>query len=188
MENNFYRKVNIVEDWIPRFTPAIDWDNITPGKNRPPFERHFTNIDEVVPSNIVERLKDVGLTIRSARIFSWPRAQPCVWHIDGKAYTHNTAMNFVLFGSGKIQWASNVNVRKNNPYGDVWAGIKGSPDQEIIEETDIKVGIFKISVPHRIVTGPEGRITLSLLWQQKCNYEFPEMVARLTDAGFIDKE
>lgn len=190
MENNFYRKVNIVEDWIPRFSPYIDWPNITPAQGRPPFEKQFRNIDEVIPEYIVERLRDVGLKIRIARIFSWPKDYKCIWHVDGRRFVENTAMNFILFGGGKIQWATDDMKIPKLPYSDTWAGVRHSeaPTQGIAGESDLSAGLFHISIPHRVVTPPEGRIALSILWQEQSNYPFLEMAERLTDAGFIDKE
>jgi hypothetical protein len=189
MENNFYRTINIVEDWIPRFSQFIDWSTITPEQGRPPYERHFHNIDEIMPKYIVERLRDVGLSVRMARIFSWPKDYKCIWHVDGRRFTENTAVNFILFGGGTMQWATDDMQIIKRPYSDTWAGIRDfeAPNQTVAEECEMDKGLFNICIPHRVVTPPEGRITLSLLWKQECNYPFLEMVERFKDAGFIDE-
>lgn len=183
MENNFYRTINIEEDWAPRFN--VNWDSIQdPDPKKPPFEKHFTNINEVIPEYIVTRLKDVGLTLRTARIFSWPRSKVGVWHVDGRRFTEQTAMNFVLSGTGsKMQWTDAKLPTKR--YFENWEGGRPSPDDNIIAETSGNKIFVNIGINHRVVTESEGRITLSLLWKESCNYPFDQMVVRLADAGFL---
>jgi hypothetical protein len=191
MENNFYRTVNINEDWVPRLTPYVNWESITaentPKIGKPPFEKHLTNIPEVVPEYINQRLRDVGLEFRSARVFSWAGAHKHVWHIDGRRFVEQTAINFVLFGSGQMQWSNNINIDRKLHYEN-WGGTKHSNADEVIAETGGHSIFVNIGIPHRVVTQDDGRVTLSLLWKEKCNYPFSEMLVRLSDAGFIDKE
>ena len=67
----------------------------------------------------------------------------------------------------------------------IWEGGRPSPDDNIIAETSGNKIFVNIGINHRVVTESEGRITLSLLWKESCNYPFDQMVVRLADAGFL---
>jgi hypothetical protein len=194
MENNFFRPINIKEDWVSKFSPYVNWATIITDKKKPPYEKIFRDKDilkELIPDYVHTRLNDVGIQIRVARIFSWPHDlvndHNCLWHVDGVKFIEKTTVNFLLFGGGKIQWAGdNVAMPRTTAYSSRWEATKASPDDQILFETSVIPALYNIEPLHRVVTPPEGRVTLSLLWEEKCIRPFPEMVQRFTDAGFID--
>jgi hypothetical protein len=184
--DNFFKKTNIVDPgWIEKFDVAsLEREAGITGKV---FQKHFTNVEHIVPQQIRTKLKQAGIYIGAVRFFIWPKNTVGLWHVDGAGskYKRNTAMNWVIRGSGELQWGENIAVVPM-PERKVYLGAEPSVSDVISARTDAHQCLVATSLPHRIVTKEDGRMSISLTWTLPTDYPYEEIVKRLTDAGFFD--
>ena len=88
-------------------------------------------------------------------------------HIDNSYY----AFNFIIKGTGVMQWfdINSLEYKYKSTYGVELFTLK-SNDTCIVEETDCNLLWANTTKPHRIVTGNEERICLSIRATQQIPY------------------
>jgi hypothetical protein len=172
----------------------IDWNldfKIQENFSRQLMEKHYLDIDSIVPEYLLKKLNDADLRPSKVRIFIWPKNFVGIWHIDGLQYTdddhpaslQNVSMNWVLSGSGLIQWNSQVKP-KLKPMRGVYSGILSQATDLVEEECTGHGVLVDTTVPHRVVTGADGRTSITLQWQKNKNdFDFPVMVEKLKSIG-----
>ena len=182
----FFKKTNIVDPgWASKFDiPAIEKEAGITGKV---FQKHFANVNQIVPQDIIKRFKQVKIQLSAVRFFIWPKNTVGLWHVDGalNKYKRNTAMNWIIGGSGELQWSESVVVAPM-PERKVYLGAEAQPTDIISARTDANQCLVSTCIPHRIVTKDDGRVSISLIWTLPTDYPFSEVVTRLTDVGFFD--
>jgi len=167
----FFQKINF---------PTPDW-NINfdiPGPGSRLREIHFKNVEDIVPRDFLEKLELIDQVPDYVRLFVWPKNQYSIWHIDGAgATTRHCSMNWVLRGSGQVQFNSNVK--------DWVSRVSNNNLTTIVEaETTADGYLINTGVPHRVVTKDDGRVTLSLAWKSK-DIPFIAMVEKLSRIGLV---
>jgi len=184
--DKFFKKTNIVDPgWLENFNvAALEKEAGNTGKV---FQKHFTNVEQIVPHEITSRLAQAGIQIGAVRFFIWPKNTIGLWHVDGAGgkYKRNSAMNWVVRGSGELQWGNNISVTPM-PERRVYLGADPQDSDIIVARTDAHQCLVSTSDPHRIVTKDDGRMSISLTWTLPTDYPFNEVVKRLTDNGFFD--
>lgn len=146
------------------------------------YERHYTNIDEIVPVEFIEKLKTIDMVPDYIRLFVWPRNSCGIWHIDGNINTfRHCSMNWILKGSGLIQFNNSI---KLHPILGVHKGLQGTLEDAVEAETDGHGCIIDTASCHRVVTGDDGRTTICLSYKDK-DVTHAVMLKKLTAIGMI---
>jgi len=137
-------------------------------------------------TDISDRLKSIDMYPESLRLFYWdPKKTYYPWHIDGDIkHVSKKSINWVLRGSGKIQWSNAVNLTKINQKSH---GISHDDiDQsQIIYETSESGILIDTSIPHRVVLEGEERFTVTLQWNSEKNFDFHESCKRLKSVDLL---
>ncbi len=174
----------------------VDWNlpiKIQVNFSKTLYERHFHNVEDIVPSDLLDKFDSIGLRPSIVRIFAWPRNHVGIWHVDGRYFADNkqvssaqhVSMNWVVAGSGKIQWRQNI-LPNLKPLVGVYLGTQSSLDDEFDEETDSDAVFVDTEVPHRVLTGLDGRTTVTLKWNTiGSDLKFPAMVEKFKSIGLI---
>jgi hypothetical protein len=167
----FFQKIN-----FPMPVWNINFDIPEPGLRVQ--EVHFKNVEDIVPDDFLEKLNVIDQAPDYVRLFVWPTNHSSIWHIDGAgATTRHCSMNWVLKGSGLVQFNSNVQDWKSR--------VSNNNLIDIVEAETIADGyLINTGIPHRVVTQDDGRTTLSLAWKSK-DIPFTEMVAKLSSIGLL---
>jgi hypothetical protein len=175
--NLFFKKINIPE-------PKWNLPFVIPDPGLVLYERHYTNIKEIVPNDLLEKLNVINMVPEYVRIFVWPKNFSGQWHIDG---TYDLArfscMNWIINGSGVIQFNSNIKLKAVNG---VHRGSGGpsSPTDAIEEETTGHGYVINSGACHRIFTNQDGRTSISLGYKNK-DVPFLTLVEKLSTIGLI---
>jgi len=121
------------------------------------------------------------------RIFRWRPNGSFPWHIDGtNSETTMFAINWVLEGTGLIQWNSKLILPKpDKNYKHLAAGTKDSTLHDTYEESAFGHGcLVNTTIPHRVVNNSDvHRITLSIQFGNHFTYK--EVREKLSALGFI---
>jgi hypothetical protein len=174
----FFQKLNISDpDW------NLDAINI-PSPAELKFEKHFRNVDEIVPDDFLYKLKTVNLVPEYARIFVWPRNFFSQWHIDGDIHLPRySCMNWVLKGSGVIQFNGNIKLTESQT---MWRaeGKLSSSDDDYESETSGHGYAINSGYCHRVATKEDGRTTISLSYDRR-DVQFEIMIEKLKQVNLI---
>jgi hypothetical protein len=181
----FYKDVTVKKvNWNLNF-------NIPINLSRKLYEQHYHNVDDIVPEDLLKKLDSVGLSPLKVRLFVWPKNHIGIWHIDGRHWgddTHlasiqNVSLNWVLAGSGVIQWDRRVESKLKIIDG-VYRGLQSSLDDSFEAESAGDGVLVDTTIPHRVLTGPDGRTSITLQWKTNENdFKFPVMVEKLKSIG-----
>lgn len=148
------------------------------------YEKHFRNVEEIIPTDFLEKLRTVDMVPEYVRLFVWPRNFCGQWHIDGDYETPRySCMNWIISGSGLIQFNPNAEL-KITP--GVYRGSGGltSPDEFVDAATSGHGYAINSRSPHRVLTKEDGRTLISLSYKNK-DVEFSEMIEKLRLINFI---
>ena len=172
----------------------VNWNlnfNIPINLSRKLYEQHYHNVNDIVPNDLLKKLDSVGLSPLKVRLFVWPKNHIGIWHIDGRHWsddTHlasiqNVSLNWVLAGSGVIQWDRRVESKLKTIDG-VYRGLQSSLDDSFEAESAGDGVLVDTTIPHRVLTGPAGRTSITLQWKTNENdFKFPVMVEKLKSIG-----
>ena len=167
----FYKKINF-------HRPAWNINFDIPESGPTVQEIHYKNVEEIVPIDLLEKLKAIDQEPEYVRIFVWPKNYCGIWHIDGVwATTRYCAMNWILQGSGIVQFNGNMQ--------DWEARTRKNYLTTVVESESIADGyLINTGVPHRVITQEDGRVTISLAWKSK-DIPFAGMVEKLSKIGLV---
>jgi hypothetical protein len=176
MTSPYFQKINISE-------PMWNLESIDlPEPTTILYERHFRNVEDIIPKDFINKFSEIDLVPQLIRVFVWPRNNTGVWHIDGtSALGRNVALNWVIKGSGVIQF--NTKLPLSPMYG-VHSGRRPSIGDAIEAETFGHGCLINTGIGHRVVTGEEGRTTISLAYTHR-DMPFFEMVEKFRQINII---
>lgn len=153
----FFQKINFIN-------PVWNLEGIeipTPGERL--YEKHFFDIEKIVPTNLLNQFRSINIVPEYVRLFVWPINYCGIWHIDGTAETfRQSAINWILHGSGLIQFNNSVEL---HTCPGVHKGKQGALEDHIDAETNGHSCLINTSACHRVVTGNDGRTSISLSWK-----------------------
>jgi hypothetical protein len=174
----YFQKINIPD-------PIWNLDGINfPEPSYLLNERHYRNVEDIMPKDLIEKFSKIDLVPQLIRIFIWPKNKCGIWHHDGNVATgRNVALNWVLQGSGVIQFNTEMS-KTMAPMRGVHLGKVGNLTDKVDAETDGHGCIINTALPHRVVTGSEGRTTISLAYTHK-DIPFLEMVEKFRQINII---
>jgi len=137
--------------------------------------------------DIINQLASENLIPQLVRIFRWSPNRFFPWHIDGTIDEITTfAINWVLDGSGTIQWSSKLKLPlpPKEHYHLAYGNMVGSLTDEY-EESALGHGcLVNTTIPHRVVNNNDiHRITVSIQFGNQYTYE--EVREKLSALGFI---
>lgn len=168
----YFQKINI---------PVPEWnlkEIVIPEPQHRLYEKHFTNVDEIVPADLLEKLKTINIVPEYIRLFVWPRNFCGQWHIDGDYLTPRySCMNWIINGSGLIQFNPNAEL-KVVPGVHRGTGNLTDPNEFVAAETNGHGYVINSGSPHRVFTKDDGRTSISLSYKNK-DVVFSEMVKKL---------
>jgi hypothetical protein len=146
------------------------------------YEKHFTNVEEIIPSDLLDKFKTIEMMPEYVRLFVWPKNYCGIWHIDGTEDTYrNSAINWIIKGSGLIQFNSNIELGHKQG---VHKGAIGTLLDEVEVETDGHGCLIDTSACHRVITKADGRNTISIGWKNK-DVPFQTMIEKLHQINMI---
>lgn len=130
-------------------------------------------------------LKEVDLTVEVARIFRWRANDFFPWHIDGNPNLPTLfAINFILDGSGYIQWSKDFVVKPHGNQG-AYAYTNGSLDDRYDITSDGDACLVNTFIPHRVINlNPIHRVTLSVTFRGE--YDYFTAFERLKSVNLLD--
>ena len=169
----------------------------------PQVEGDFSNIDtklfilsnpleDSFPGELLDKMRSVGLRPWKLRFFVWKPNNRSAWHVDTSSEkgTLRSAINWVVKGKGEMQWNDKLSldpgytVRKGFDEGSI-----ESTDNDHVSHSTFGHGcLVDTSIPHRVVVGPEGRSTVSLLWEESNALSFEETYDKLVLANLIEDQ
>jgi hypothetical protein len=137
--------------------------------------------------DISTRLKIAEMYPETLRFFYWnPKKTHHPWHVDGDIKNvSRKSINWILKGSGKIQWSNSVNLTQINQkshgisYDDI-------DKDQIVHETLESGILINTAVPHRVVLDGEERFTVTLQWNPEKNFDFSESQKRLKSVDLLE--
>jgi|LauGreDrversion4_1035100.scaffolds.fasta_scaffold10337_6 hypothetical protein len=146
------------------------------------YEKHFTNVEEIASAELLATLKSIDMFPEYVRLFVWPKNYCGIWHIDGTIDNpRHSAINWILHGSGLIQFNNSVELHS---MPGVHLGKHGTMSDNIEAETTGHGCIINTGACHRVVTGEDGRTTLSLGWKNNDTL-FSIMLEKLRQINII---
>jgi hypothetical protein len=146
------------------------------------YEKHFSNVKDIVPPNLLEKLNTINMEPEYVRLFVWPRNFVGQWHIDGDFNTPRySCMNWVIKGSGLIQFNSTI-IMEAKP--GVHRGKASTPTDTVEAETTGHSCAISSGSIHRVVIGEDGRTSISLSYKRR-DVLFPVMLEKLASIGLI---
>jgi len=174
----YFQKINIP-------TPAWNLEGIEiPKPQHKLYEKHFTNVQDIVPSDLLEKLKIINMVPEYVRLFVWPKNFCGQWHIDGDYLTpRHSCMNWVINGGGLIQFNPNTELKMSLG---VHRGSGGTtdPNEFVTTETSGNGYAINSGSPHRVFTKDAGRTSISLSYKKR-DVQFPIMLEKLVSIGLI---
>jgi len=139
------------------------------------------------PTKIQTNLASQNLFPELIRIFRWHPNGFFPWHVDGTVIARtNFAINWVLDGTGIIQWNSKLNLPPPEPkHATLAYGSIISTPNDAYEETNLGHGcLVNTTIPHRVVNNNDiHRITVSMLFGTYITYE--QAVEKLSVLGYV---
>jgi hypothetical protein len=176
------------------------WDNDPLDKTNSILKwKPYSNQNPIWDDLITDLLSKNGFTDTIIRVFRWPPNKDFVWHIDGRtdgnpilfeqSHIDQFAINWVLEGSGLIQWNSNLNLFRPTHKKGVYAfqHIQGHKDDYYEEQTNGHACLINTSIPHRVVNYSDThRITVSILFNN--GLTFDQAAEKLKSCGLIEND
>jgi hypothetical protein len=186
--NNFFVKTTIPK---PNIDFKLLWDiEPTSKHNELPRFKEFRIVEyhtlvDLWEPEIRNKLISVDLFPRQIRVFRWRPNYVFPWHIDGNPNEAiNFAINWVLDGSGEIQWNQNIILNKNTldmSYGSKRGNIDDSYDCRAYGD----FCIINTAIPHRVINiNNIHRITASMIYKKQITYT--EAVNRLKSVNLLE--
>jgi len=146
------------------------------------YERHYTNVKEIVPEDLLDKFNTINMMPEYVRLFVWPRNHCGIWHIDGTEDTYRySAINWIIRGSGSIQFNNNIVLGKRCG---VHKGADGVLSDAVEAETTGHGCVINTSACHRVVTREDGRNTLSIGWKNK-DTPFELLIEKLRQINIV---
>ena len=146
-------------------------------------------LEECFPIDLLDRMRSIGLRPWKLRFFIWKPNIFSPWHVDtaSKMGKLKSSINWVVKGSGEIQWNENLNLTPDRSVREQFdeGSIESSDSDEITHSSDGHGCLVNTSIPHRVKVGPEGRTTISLLWEQPEDFSFDETYKKLNSINLI---
>ena len=158
----FYQKLNI---------PVPKWNLesiIIPKPADRLYEKHYENVVDIVPGEILDKFDSINMIPEYVRIFQWPINHCGIWHIDGNLNDiYYSSINWIIKGSGLIQFNNSLELfsRPNAP--SVYKFRTSTLNDPVEAETDGHGCLIDTSSCHRVITGKDGRTSISLGYVQK---------------------
>lgn len=172
----YFQKTNIID-------PSWNLKSIDiPQAQSRLYEKHFTNIEEIVPIDLLEKFKAIDMPIEYVRLFVWPANHCGIWHIDGTEDTlRHSAINWIISGSGLIQFNNSVLLHK---FPGVHLGKRSTLADNAEAETNGHGCVVNTSACHRVITGQDGRTTISIGWKTN-DTPFPAILEKLRQINIV---
>ncbi len=174
--------------------PNIDWKKVWPDRADASDPRDFfprwrrtdptPSAEEIWPSDIARSLISVGLIPTNVRIFRWAPNKYFTWHIDAGSSTKPTlcAINWVLEGSGMIQWDSNRILTTQD--AEAYRYQLGELDDYYEKSSIGHACLVNTAIPHRVVNmNSIHRLSVSILFDADITYE--DAYTRLHQANLL---
>jgi len=174
----FFQKINLI-------TPVWNLTGIEiPEPCHRLYEKHFTNIEDIVPADLLNKLRIINMVPEYVRLFVWPRNFCGQWHIDGDYQTPRySCMNWVIKGDGLIQFNPNAEL-KMSPGVHRGSGGTTDPSEFVAAETSGHGYAINSGSPHRVFTKDNGRTSISLSYKNR-DIEFPVLLERLRQINIV---
>lgn len=168
----------------------------------PQIESDFSNIDtklfllsnpleESFSNELLNKFKSVGLRPWKLRFFVWKPNILSAWHVDtsSKNGILRSSINWVVNGGGEIQWNSDLKLNSTQTVREGFdeGSIESTVNDHVSHSTIGHGCLVDTSIPHRVKVGPEGRTTISLLWEQPENFSFNETYDKLNSINLIEE-
>jgi len=183
--NRFY-----TQTLIPR--PNVDyrsvWENLpTDTTDTIPRWKPYDDINNLWSDDIVKLLDSVGMVPKLIRVFRWIPNTVFPWHIDGSVETLTEfAINWVVDGTGTVQWNSNVKLFKPEDHWShlAYGSLQGTLSDEVEETSACQGCIVNTTIPHRVINMELiHRVTISIQFNKELSYT--DAVVKLTNCGLI---
>jgi hypothetical protein len=146
------------------------------------YEKHFINVEDIIPADLLEKFKAIDMPPEYVRLFVWPKNHCGIWHIDGTADTYrHSAINWILQGSGLIQFNNSLELQ---PMPGVHLGKRSTLAENAEAETTGHGCVVNTGACHRVITGQDGRTTISIGWKTN-DTPFPAMLEKLRQINII---
>jgi hypothetical protein len=146
------------------------------------YEKHFTNVEDIIPSGLLEKFKSINMLPEYIRLFVWPVNHCGIWHIDGTVDTYRySAINWILQGSGLIQFNNSIQLHR---IPGVHLGKASTLAETAEAETSGHGYVINASACHRVITGRDGRTTISIGWKNK-DTPFSAMLEKLRQINIV---
>jgi hypothetical protein len=170
--NKFYTQTLIP---IPNIDYKSVWANSpTDTTDTIPRWKPYTDTTNLWGDNIIKLLDSVGMVPRLIRVFRWIPNTVFPWHVDGTVETVTEfAINWVIEGTGIIQWNSNVKLSKPETHWShlAYGSLQGTLSDDV-EETSFGHGcIVNTTIPHRVINMELlHRLTVSIQFNKELSY------------------
>jgi hypothetical protein len=185
--NKFYTQTNIP---IPKVDYKLIWPNEpTDATDGPIRYKTYPNQTMLWDEHTTELLLSCGLVPSMIRIFRWLPNRTFNWHIDGSlTEVSNFAINWVLDGTGEIEWSSRIILPKpnsNNKHPTFGSLPSRDGDYELVDCRFSGHGcLVNTTIPHRVVNKNSiHRITVSIHFGNSLTYE--QVAEKLIAAGLV---
>jgi hypothetical protein len=184
MQHNYFRQT-----LLP--TPTIDWQSVWAGKFPPKFPKwkELSTTNPLWSSDVYDTLNSIGLSIRQIRVFKWGQNRFYPWHIDGSnGKVSNWAINWVVNGTGQIQWNDNVKMVSDDYNVTGGFNLGKADDPYTLQTTNSGHGcIVKVDLPHRVVTLGDKlpRESISIFFNKSDVITFDEAIVLLQSVNLI---
>jgi hypothetical protein len=180
--NSYYAQTRIA---CPTIDYSTLWTNSAddPADIRPTWKIYRT-VDELWADDTGPELTRCGLKPQLIRVFRWAPNLIHPWHVDGNPQNPDKfALNWVLDGSGSIQWNSKLEFPESTVQG-AYKYKQGTASDHYESETRGHGCLVNVGIAHRVVNmEPKHRITVSLLFTRYISYEWALRI--LADRGLI---
>lgn len=178
---NYFFKTNIP-------VPNIDYKKIwnidpTDQSTTPHKFKSYSNFENLWDKNIYDKLNNIDLFPRLIRVFRWKPESVFPWHIDGTKHEQiKFAINWILEGSGVIQWNRYIKLNLSSEYS--FGHSLGNIDDPVEIEDSGHGCIVNTGVTHRLFNlNKIHRISVSILFNKSITFE--DAVERLRSENLI---
>ena len=180
----YYNKIN-----IPR--PKVDvrkyWSEL---QKEHKFYVQVTDDMELWEKSISTKMRICGLYPDRLRLFWWtPRKVYNRWHIDGTSTDiSEISMNWIISGSGFIQWSNTVVL---DPPDDSYYNAAGAVESGSDDPYDAQCSgdgyLLNTAITHRVVNNSsDGRTTVTLSYNRANLHTFEDSLNRLQLVGLAE--
>ena len=159
--NKFYTQTLIP---MPKVDCKALWPNdpTDPTDFRPRWKKIPFVAENLWDEKIYNKLKQCSLIPTTIRVFRWAHSKFYPWHIDGNSniqYVVPFAMNWIVEGSGLIQWNTAIKLTIGGEMTGFHAGVCDGKSQDAYEEQTFGHGcIVNTTIPHRVLNFEKTKI------------------------------